>query len=146
MMEASREVEVTIRVARAHDVPGVLALWNVARSPAASTPDDSAGVTRLIEYGGDALLVAQHSDRIVGALVAAWDGWRGNMYRLAVLPEYRRRGIARRLVDAGHERLRSKGAARVTALVAHDEEDATALWSALGYARDDNVVRFVRNL
>ena len=68
------------------------------------------------------------------------------MYRLAVLPEYRRRGIARRLVHAGHERLRNKGAVRVTALVAHDEADATALWSALGYARDDNVVRFVRNL
>jgi ribosomal protein S18 acetylase RimI-like enzyme len=40
----------------------------------------------------------------VGTLVAAWDGWRGNMYRLAVLPEHRRAGIGRELVDAGYER------------------------------------------
>jgi ribosomal protein S18 acetylase RimI-like enzyme len=139
-------VEVTVRVAQAQDVRGVLALWESARSPAASTPDTDAGVGRLIEDAGDALLVAEHDGRLVGALVAAWDGWRGNMYRLAVLPEYRRRGIARQLVDAGHERLRNKGAARITALVAHDEADATALWSALGYGRDEDIVRYVRNL
>src|SRR5262249_34923935 len=113
---------------------------------AASTPDDVASVARLIETADDALLVAEHDGRVVGALVAAWDGWRGNMYRLAVLPEFRRRGIARLLVPAGHERLRRKGAPRVTALVAHDEADAAALWSSLGYTRDDHIARFVRNL
>jgi ribosomal protein S18 acetylase RimI-like enzyme len=136
--------QVSIRAARADDVPAVLALWAEARSPAARTPDDEAGVTCLVELG--ALLVADDAGRVVGALVAAWDGWRGNMYRLAVLSEHRRRGIARRLVDAGHERLRAQGAPRVTALVAQDEHEATALWRAAGYERDEYVVRFVRDL
>ena len=140
------EPEVTIRVASAPDVPAVLAFWQAARSTAASTPDDEAGVARLIEDSGDGLLVAEHAGRVVGAVVAAWDGWRGNMYRLAVLPEYRRQHIARRLVDAGHDRLRAKGAVRITALVAHDEAEATGLWRAVGYERDEHVVRFVRNL
>lgn len=83
---------------------------------------------------------------IVGALIAAWDGWRGNMYRLAMLPHLRRQGIATRLVDAEHEHLRSKGARRVTALVAHEEEDAVRLWKAAGYHRDEQIARFVRNL
>src|SRR3954453_16977124 len=143
-METAGEIDVTIRVARETDVRAVLALWEAARSPAASTPDDHAGVARLIEDTGDALLVAEHAGRIVGALVAAWDGWRGNMYRLAVLPGFRRRAIARRLVGAGGERLRAKGAVRVTALVAHDEAEATGLWRAVGYERDEDVVRFVR--
>ncbi len=30
-----------------------------------------------------------------------WDGWRGNMYRLAVDPQHRRLGLARRLVEEG---------------------------------------------
>jgi ribosomal protein S18 acetylase RimI-like enzyme len=136
--------QVSIRAARAEDVPAVLALWTEARSPAARTPDDQVGVTRLVERG--ALFVADDAGHVVGALVAAWDGWRGNMYRLAVLPEHRRGGIARRLVEAGHERLRAQGAARVTALVAQDEQDATALWRAAGYERDESIVRFVRNL
>jgi ribosomal protein S18 acetylase RimI-like enzyme len=68
------------------------------------------------------------------------------MYRLAILPAYRRRGIARRLVEAGHESLRAKGARRVTALVAHEERNATGLWRAAGYHLDEDISRFVRNL
>ncbi|MFL5825705.1 MAG: GNAT family N-acetyltransferase, partial [Thermoleophilaceae bacterium] len=145
-MEASGEAAVVVRVARARDTEDVLALWERARSPAASTPDDQSGVARLIEHADDALLVAEHQGRVVGVLVAAWDGWRGNMYRLAVVPEYRRQGIARQLVHAGQERLLAKGAGRVTALVAHDEADATGLWRAVGYDRDEYIVRFVKNL
>jgi ribosomal protein S18 acetylase RimI-like enzyme len=138
--------DVTVRVARAEDIPAVLAVWERARSPAGRTVDDHDGVARLIERTGDGLLIAEREGRVVGALVAAWDGWRGNMYRLAVLPEHRRRGIARRLVQTGHQRLRAHGAARITALVAHDEVEATALWGAAGYERDEYIVRYVRDI
>jgi ribosomal protein S18 acetylase RimI-like enzyme len=139
-------MDVVVRVAGRDDVDAVLELWGRARSAAAVTADDAEVVLRLIEHAEDALLVAEIDDRVVGALVAAWDGWRGGMYRLAVLPEHRRRGIARRLVEAGHERLRAKGARRITALVAHDEQDATGFWRAAGYGLDTEIVRFVRNL
>jgi ribosomal protein S18 acetylase RimI-like enzyme len=124
----------------------VLALWDRARSPAAVTPDDVRSVSRLIAHTDDALLVAEHKGKIVGALIAAWDGWRGNMYRLAVLPHLRRQGIATRLVQAGHEYLRGKGVTRVTALVAHEEADAVGLWERAGYQRDEQIARFVKNL
>lgn len=145
-MPQGNPVDISIRVATVDDVDGVLAVWRQARSAAATTADTPASVRRLIGHTGDALLVAEDRGRIVAALVAAWDGWRGNMYRLAVLPEYRRLGIARRLVDAGHDRLRAKGAPRVIATVAVDEPPATELWSAAGYAKDGDLIRFVRNL
>lgn len=135
-----------IRPARPEDVPGVLALWERARSPAAVTPDSEEVLSRLVEHTSDALLVAEREGEIVGALIAAWDGWRGNMYRLAVLPHLRRQGVATQLVRAGHEHLRRKGARRVTALVAHEEGDAVQLWQAMGYDRDQQISRFVRNL
>jgi ribosomal protein S18 acetylase RimI-like enzyme len=138
--------EVSVRPARMRDIPAVLALWELHRSAAASTPDDEPGIARLIEHARDALLVAECDGRIVGTLIAGWDGWRGNMSRLAVHAEYRRRGIARRLMESGHERLRAKGARRVTALVANDERAAAAVWREAGYDRDDDVVRFVTNL
>ena len=133
-----------VRAGRAGDVEAVLALWGEARSPFAVTPDDAESVARLVERG--ALLVAEDDGAIVGALVAAWDGWRGNMYRLAVAAGRRREGIARRLVEAGHARLRAQGARRVTALVAPEDDAATALWRAAGYEHDPQHARFVRNL
>ena len=138
-----------VRAAGPADIPAVLALWARARSLAASTPDTPETVRRLLERDPGALLVAETSGAgaaLVGALIAAWDGWRGSMYRLAVDPPHRRQGIALALVRAGERRLRAQGAKRVTALVAHEEADAVGLWAAAGYARDEAIVRFVRNL
>jgi ribosomal protein S18 acetylase RimI-like enzyme len=137
-----------VREAGAGDVPAVLALWARARSAAASTPDTPDALDRLLHTGPGALLVAEHGagGEIIGALVAAWDGWRGNMYRLAVDPAHRRGGVGTALVRAGEDRLRSLGARRITALVAHEEDEAVGLWAAVGYDRDTAIARFVKQL
>jgi hypothetical protein len=49
-------------------------------------------------------------------------------------------------VRAGEAHLRAQGAARISALVAHEEADAVGLWQAAGYARDTAITRFVRTL
>ena len=135
-----------IRAATAADIDSVLAVWAEARSAAAQTSDDPEVVQRLLERDPGALLVAEIGGQVVGVLIAGWDGWRGNVYRLAVIPAHRRQGIARELVEAGHERLRALGAHRVTALVGGEEGAAHRLWRAVGYQRDEFVHRFVRDL
>jgi ribosomal protein S18 acetylase RimI-like enzyme len=135
-----------VRTATTADVDAVLAVWERSRSSAARTPDTPEVVTGLLERDPGALLVAEHEGEVIGVLIAGWDGWRGNVYRLAVLPEHRREGVARRLVAAGHERLRALGARRVTALVGGEEGAAVGLWRAVGYQRDEFVHRFVRDL
>jgi ribosomal protein S18 acetylase RimI-like enzyme len=92
------------------------------------------------------MLVAVADGSVVGTLIVGWDGWRGSMYRLAAAPEQRRRGIARRLVDAGHEHLAGLGARRVGALVGSEDSDAAAVWRAAGYELDAGVGRYVRDL
>jgi ribosomal protein S18 acetylase RimI-like enzyme len=139
-------VNVEVRAATDADIDAVVAVWAEARSRAAQTPDDPAVVQQLLDRDPGALLVADSDGEVIGVLIAGWDGWRGNVYRLAVLPSHRREGIARELVDAGHERLRAQGARRVTALVGGEEGAAHRLWRALGYQRDEFVHRFVRNL
>jgi ribosomal protein S18 acetylase RimI-like enzyme len=135
-----------IRPATREDVPAVLTLWGVARTAAAVTEDTPEAVVALVEHDPGSLLVAEVDGAVVGALVAAWDGWRGNVYRLAVLPEHRRRGIGRALAQEGHRRLRERGARRVTALLGAEDERAAAFWLDAGYENDVNVRRFVRNL
>src|SRR4051794_11049530 len=135
-----------IREATAADIDPVLALWARARSGNASTPDTPEGIERLLATDPHALLVAEHDGAIVGALIAAWDGWRGGMYRLAVDPGRRRNGIATALVRAGEARLAALGAPRITALVAHEDGDAVALWRAAGYTYDRTIARFVKSV
>jgi ribosomal protein S18 acetylase RimI-like enzyme len=136
----------TIRPCETDEIGDVLALWAASRSAAASTPDTPDGLERVRAQDAHNVLVAEFDERIVGALIAASDGWRGNMYRLAVDPSYRRQGIARRLVAAGEGHLRERGVTRVTALVEAADSVAAGLWDATGYRRDAAITRFVRNL
>jgi ribosomal protein S18 acetylase RimI-like enzyme len=128
------------------DAQAVLILWGIGRTRHAATADTPEAVERLIATDPGSLLVALEGTELVGAVVAAFDGWRGNFYRLAVAPTRRRQGIGTRLVRAGEERLRARGATRVTALVAYEDEDARAFWTALGYPPDPAIGRHVRNL
>jgi ribosomal protein S18 acetylase RimI-like enzyme len=137
---------ITVRMSRQDDVGSVLELWARERSGHASTPDRPEDVERLIDDSPAALLVAEREGEIVGALIAAWDGWRGNMYRLAVSEGHRRQGVGIALTRAGEEYLRGCGARRVTALVAFDDGAAGAFWESAGYPKDREIGRRVRNL
>lgn len=123
-----------------------MALWEQARSEHASAPDGVEAVERLIADSPAALLVAERDGEVVGALIAAWDGWRGNMYRLAVREDCRRQGIGIKLTRAGEEYLRGRGARRVTALVAFEDDVAAGFWDSAGYPLDAEIGRRVRNL
>ena len=86
---------ITIRAATTEDIPAVLALWSAATVEPSAT-DDADGVATLLGVDPESLLLAVDDDgALVGTVIAAWDGWRGTMYRLAVLPALRRQGIAR---------------------------------------------------
>ncbi len=134
-----------IRPCAAVEVESVLELWRAAGAvPSAS--DDPSVLRELLARDAEALLVAEAGGRLVGSLIAAWDGWRGHMYRLAVVSEFRRRGIARALVAEGEQRLAAKGARRISVLVLEAERGATAFWDAVGYSHDHRIARYARTI
>ena len=90
------------------------------------------------------LLAVADDGALVGTVVAGWDGWRGTMYRLAVLPALRRQGIARQLVDEGERRLRALGARRFHLIVVAGEAPAQAFWAAAGYEQQQDRLRYVK--
>ncbi len=123
----------------------MLELWRAAESVA--TPTDSReSLLVLLTHDPEALLVVDAGGALVGSLIVAWDGWRGSFHRLAVAPGSRRRALATELVRRGEERLRRRGAIRLTAIVARDEPAAFALWEALGYVWQPDHLRFTRDL
>lgn len=134
----------TIRNATKEDIQSVLDLWAAAGS-LPSVTDSRDGLTQLLATDPQALLVAEFDGVLAGSLIAAWDGWRGSFYRLAVSPEHRRKGLATMLLREGERRLRERGAVRLTAIVADDEVGAMAFWRAVGYEQQQHRARFVRH-
>ncbi len=134
---------VTIRSAHAGDGPAALALWRDAEVEPSHT-DDSGSLAQLIAHDAGALIVAESDARIVGSVVAGWDGWRGSIYRLAVAPSHRRLGLGRRLVTEAERRLAEAGAVRLQAIVVDSDARATAFWRSTGWERQVDRSRFVK--
>lgn len=104
-----------IRRATPQDAEGILELWR--RCDATVTPtDDPLSIRFVAEHPWAVFLVAVTQDEIVGSLLGTFDGWRGNIYRLAVRPEVRREGIARGLVRAVEEALEAWGVKRIRSI------------------------------
>jgi ribosomal protein S18 acetylase RimI-like enzyme len=135
---------VGLGIATPDDVPELLALWAVAAENDSRPGDTAQAVLALLEHDPGACLIARRGDRIVGTLIAGWDGWRAHLYRLAVHPAARRRGIAQALLDAGAERLSSLGATRLDAMVLEGNELGQALWQASGYSPQAEWRRWIK--
>ena len=133
-----------IRHARFADIDSILQLWKDAGAAVTQTDDDSS-IEKVIHRDRTAFFVAEEHGAIVGTLIAGFDGWRGHMYRMAVHPEVRRRGIARLLVDEAEEHLSAIGCKRISAMVLKEEEHANEFWSAVGYELQPEIARYTKS-
>jgi ribosomal protein S18 acetylase RimI-like enzyme len=143
--DASPPDRIDIRPARQADLATVLEIWRDA-SLAASEHDRVEVVAALLEHRASSLLVAELDGAIVGTLIAGFDGWRGHLYRLAVLERCRRRGIGHALVAEGERFLRAHGARRGAAAVLLGKPEAVAFWVAAGYVQRPASGRFTKAL
>ncbi|MGW1375551.1 GNAT family N-acetyltransferase [Streptomyces sp. NPDC002446] len=138
-------IDMDIRPAVPADAETVLDFWKAA-AEGTSISDDVAGVTRLIERDAEALLLAESDGVLVGTVIAGYDGWRASLYRLAVHPAHRRRGVSKALLEAAEERFVKLGGRRGDAMVLEVNELAHHAWAAAGYRREDQWRRWTKPL
>ncbi|MFI6014654.1 GNAT family N-acetyltransferase [Streptomyces sp. NPDC051243] len=133
------------RAATADDLDTVLAFWKTA-AEGTSISDDRDGVERLIARDPEALILAELDGELVGTVIAGFDGWRCHLYRLAVHPDRRRRGIGSALLTAAEQRFVRLGGRRGDAMVLQRNEIAHHTWRAAGYAPEEQWRRWVKHL
>jgi ribosomal protein S18 acetylase RimI-like enzyme len=140
------ELELKVRCATSADVAAVLEFWELAAENEDRPADSATAIERLIARDPEALLLVLDGDRIAGSLIVGWDGWRCHLYRLAVSPDYRRRGIGHALLEAAERRFTAYGGSRIDAMVLDSNEPAHALWSRAGYSRQADWSRWLKPL
>jgi len=80
--------------------------------------------------------VALSREAVVGTVMAGYDGHRGWIYSLAVMPEYRRAGIGSRLLDHAESRLIAFGCVKIKLQFLETNFQVMSFYERHGYEVD----------
>ncbi len=128
-----------IRSVRPADTDAVVALWEAA---GLTRPwnDPRKDITRKREVQAELFVVAESADgRILGSVMAGYDGHRGWMNYLATHPEARGTGVARALVEHVEHELLNLGCPKLNLQMRADNADVVEFYRHLGYGIDETV-------
>lgn len=96
-------------------------------------------ISRKLEVGGDLFLVGVVDGEIVATVMAGYEGHRGWVNYLAVMPEHQRAGLGRSMMDQAEHRLRASGCPKINLQVRNGNASAIGFYRAIGYIQDDVV-------
>ena len=127
------EYEFTVRPFVTDDREAVAALWRrvFTGDPPWNEPNDM--IARKESVQPDLFLVGVLGERVAGTVLAGFDGVRGWVHHLAVLPEFRRKGFASLLMDRAEEGLLELGCPKLNLQVRADNADVVAFYESLGF-------------
>ena len=125
------------------DYDQVYQLWLSCAGMGLNDLDDSKeGIARFLQRNPQTCLVAVENQTIIGAILAGSDGRRAYIYHTAVHPNYRRRGIARQLVETVLTVLDELKIHKVALVVFKRNTEGNRFWEKLGFSvREDLIYR-----
>ena len=100
-----------------------------------SDPWEERDILGYIATDGGMVFVALRDGEVVAYLLGRLIAPEAEIYRIAVIPEQRRRGIGYRLLDFAMKTERGRGLETVFLEVRSKNEPAIALYSAYGFKR-----------
>ena len=138
--------DIQFRFAALSDIDELISFWSINSENANRPIDTRELVMQLIEKDSEALTVAIKESRIIGTVIAGWDGWRGSIYRLTVENSARRSGLGTQLMTLAEQRLMRLGAQWVSAMVLDSNHEAHPFYSSLNYTKQVEWHRWIKDL
>ena len=132
-------LEAEIRSFQPDDQADVIALWDSVFPEGAAWNRAEDVIARKRAVQPDLFFVAVKQDRVLGTIIAGFDGVRGWIHKLAIHPDFRRQGLASRLMQRAEDGLKSIGCAKVNLQVRASNSTVTAFYEALGYDIEERV-------
>jgi ribosomal protein S18 acetylase RimI-like enzyme len=129
---------VQIRPFKSEDEKAVVALW---RRCDLIRPwnDPHRDIQRKLGVRPELFLVGVLDGQIIASVMAGYEGHRGWLNYLAVVPEVQRRGYARAMVAEAERLLRQAGCPKINLQIRTSNHGVVEFYRRLGYAVDDVV-------
>ncbi|CAG9251136.1 Acetyltransferases [Burkholderia cepacia] len=142
-MDAAADA-VAIRPFERADTDAVLAVWRDAfpqYDEAGAPPhrDPLRSIELKLATQPELFFVATSGARVVGTLMAGFDGHRGWLYSFGVSNDARRLGIGRALIAHAERALVARSCLKINLQVLPGNDDACRFYAALGYRVEERI-------
>jgi len=135
--------EISLRSLRIEDYDKMITCWNKSGLPIKITGRDSKeSIANQMQLSGSSFIGAFKGPRLVGLVLATYDGRRGWINRIAILPKYRRQGLAAKLIDKAEGFLKDEGAKVIAALIDRSNSASRALFERKGYSNNEDILYY----
>jgi ribosomal protein S18 acetylase RimI-like enzyme len=132
-------MQIQFRQFHPDDTEQTVALWQ-ACGLTRPWNDPHKDIERKLQQEPELFIVAEHNGRLLGSVMAGYDGHRGWIYYLSVLPQYQSQGLGKSLVLQAEQRLHSKGCPKIQLMIRQDNSGVQDFYRTLGYEQAEVVV------
>ncbi|SCY60914.1 GNAT family N-acetyltransferase [Ruminococcus sp. YE282] len=128
-----------IRPMTKEDYDEVYAMWQTTSKRALSNADSREQIERYLDRNACMSQVAVADGKIVGTVLAGHDGRRGFIHHMAVMPQYRRKGIGHSLANTAIEKIKAEGIDKTHIFCYQNNETGQNFWKDFGFKKRDDV-------
>jgi len=116
------------------DYSKLIEIWNKSGLPYKPNGRDSKrNIEKEVKLNSNQFWFAKVNKTFVGSILVTHDGRKGWINRVAVLPEYRGKGIARKLVERAEYWLDQEGIGIYACLIEDYNQDSLEAFKKMGY-------------
>jgi ribosomal protein S18 acetylase RimI-like enzyme len=128
-----------VRPFQTDDEPEVVALWREVFPDDPPHHDPAACIQLKVAEQPELFFVATREGKVVGTIMAGFDGHRGWIYRVAVSPKQQRQGIGTALMYRAETALIARGAPKINLQVRATNGQVASFYEQLGFVVEDRI-------
>jgi len=117
----------------------VVALWETVFAYGTAHNRPGLVIDKKLAVNDELFFVALDENKVVGTVMAGYDGHRGWIYSVAVSPSHRREGVGSQLVSHAERELIAKGSVKINLQIMQGNESVTAFYLALGFSVEKRI-------
>ena len=114
------------------DEKQVIELWT-ACNLTVSWNNPKLDIERKLKVNPELFLVGEIGNKVIASVLGGYEGHRGWINYLAVLPEYRGNGFAKEIMIAVEQKLKDIGCPKINLQIRGNNEEVIKFYESIGY-------------
>ena len=116
----------------------VIHLWKTCKLVVPQN-DPAVDIQKKLEFQPELFFLAVMNGHVLGSVMVGYEGHRGWLNYVAVLPEWQKKGYGRQLVEKAIAELRKLGCVKVNLQVRKSNGSVVRFYKHLGFQEEDRV-------